>query len=310
MLSADHLAQLFTPAEIIAIVKQGILKEGAGKYRVPQRMHIEHEQMTYLLMPAIGERYFCSKLVSVIPANKARDLPIIQGTLILNDLATGAVLEYMDAPMITALRTAAVGAIGLERIAETSTSQLGLIGCGLQGYWQSLFAHAVRPIRRIYAYSKTRSSFENYKARMQQSHPKTSIIWCENADEVVRNAELIYTCTNARSPLFSNDAALVANKSFISIGSFRKDMQELPDVVYQQADRVLVDTITAQSEVGDLINPLRAGYITVEQLVTLADALTMPLTEWQGKQLVFKSVGMAAFDLALAVAVYEESQLK
>ncbi|MEM9887228.1 MAG: ornithine cyclodeaminase family protein [Bacteroidota bacterium] len=308
MISAIQLQQLFTPTEIIGILKKGIRAYGAGEYYIPQRMHLEQEDMTYLLMPAISQRFFCTKLVSVIPKNKEKNLPIIQGVLVLNERATGAVRATMEAPMITALRTAAVGAIGLELISLPNTQKIGVIGCGVQGFWQSVFAQAIRPVRQIYAHSKTYASFEAYQSKLNAQYPDLEVIWCERAEVVVQAAEVIYACTNANTPLFPNEESLVKNKQFISVGSFQKDMQELPDVVYQQADLVLLDTMTAKEEVGDIIFPLQKGILKEDQLLSLSSALNLPEGNLQKKTIVFKSVGMAAFDLALAVAVYEKKQ--
>jgi ornithine cyclodeaminase/alanine dehydrogenase-like protein (mu-crystallin family) len=81
-------------------------------------------------------------------------------------------------------------------------------------------------------------------------------------------------------------------------------MQELPDAVYQQAHQLIIDTPTALQEVGDVINVLDKCLIGKDQIITLGSLLMNAASYQEGSSSVFKSVGMAAFDLALAEAVY------
>ena len=141
---------------------------------------------------------------------------------------------------------------------------------------------------------------------MNQRIPDLDLVVCSNADEVVRQSEVIYTCTNSTLPVISNDPELVRSKNFISIGSYRKDMQELPAAVYKQSRRIFLDTVHAKTEVGDIINALMNSWVLKESIKSLDQLYLMEENDVRPTdQYVFKSVGMAAFDLALSAAVYE-----
>ncbi len=305
-LSAETIESILTPAEIIKAVKQGIIKCESGVYDVPTRMHLERPNITNLVMPAVGERFFCTKLVSVVPSNPQRNLPIILGTVVLSKMETGETLALMDAPMVTALRTAAVGALGLDLISPKKTTKIGIIGLGVQGIWQTVFACAVRNVKTIYCYSRTKARFEFYKKKVLEKCPQLEIIWCETSNEVVLKSEVIYGCTTSAKPIFSANENLIKNKRFISVGSFQKDMQEFPDSVYKNADLLLIDSAAATHEVGDVINAIEQGFVTGNQVFTIGKLYTKERTIASFQNVVFKSVGMAAFDLALASAVYEK----
>ena len=131
-ISAKVLQSMFSPKEVIQIVTNGILDFAHGNYRIPDRSHIHRGESTNLIMPAFGKDYFCTKLISVDPQNHKINLPVISGILILNKDQTGETLVTMDAPMITALRTAAVGSIGLNLIRPQELQHLGIIGLGVQ----------------------------------------------------------------------------------------------------------------------------------------------------------------------------------
>jgi len=305
-LSADFLENILSPSEIIAEVKAGIIKFESGLYDVPTRLHLESKGITNLVMPATGEHYFCTKLVSVVPTNPQRNLPLILGTVVLSKMETGETVALMDAPMITALRTAAVGALGLNLITDKTIESIGIIGLGVQGIWQTIFANAVRPIKQVYCAARTKTKFDFYKKKVLEKCPHLEIHWCASADEVVRQSNAIYACTTAPTPVFSNEEELIKNKRFISVGSFQKDMQELPDVVYQNAAILLIDSPAATHEVGDVINAVKNGFVEKEQVFTIGKIFTGERTIQSAQNVVFKSVGMAAFDLALAAAVYEK----
>jgi len=86
-------------------------------------------------------------------------------------------------------------------------------------------------------------------------------------------------------------------------------MQELPDLVYKEADALIIDADTAITEVGDVINTIQNNWIPASSIYTLADILNDKVDIQDYKNIVFKSVGMAAFDLALVIASYERKIL-
>ena len=306
-LSAPMIEPLLTPLEIIEVVKKGLLHIESGLYQVPQRMHLTGAGINYLVMPAMGKHYFCTKLVSVVPANASRKLPLIQGSILLGKMETGESIALLDAPMITALRTAAIGALGLDLIAPKGIEKIGIIGLGVQGLWQTIFACAVRKIKQVYCFSRTKEKFEAYQKKVLEKCPHLILTWCENSEAVVRASELIYTCTTSSQPVFFALASAIKNKRFISVGSFLKDMQELPDAVYQNAAILLVDTIAAKKEVGDVINAIEKKWLQEDQVFSVGKILTKERKIEREQNIVFKSVGMAAFDLALASAIYEKA---
>jgi ornithine cyclodeaminase/alanine dehydrogenase-like protein (mu-crystallin family) len=115
---------------------------------------------------------------------------------------------------------------------------------------------------------------------------------------------VIIAATTSRTPLFDVSADLVTGKLFISIGSFRPDMQEFPNTVAKTADEIFVDTLFAARESGDLAVPLKDHAIEMEKIREFAGLLEKN-TRTQSPTVFFKSVGMALFDLTVASAVYE-----
>ena len=65
--------------EVMQSVRSGIIQAENGVFHIPERMHLSYHSGTYLVMPAMGEDYYCTKLVSVTPDNAKREEPVING---------------------------------------------------------------------------------------------------------------------------------------------------------------------------------------------------------------------------------------
>lgn len=146
VLSEDDLIGLLPPLQIVAAVEAALRAQEAGHVVAPKRLHVQWDNNTLLTMPAAAEGGLGVKIVSVVPGNAARDLPVTNGIMILNDSETGVPLAIMNAAALTAQRTGAVGALGVKYLTPQETLSAGIVGCGVQGAWQAIFACVVRPI--------------------------------------------------------------------------------------------------------------------------------------------------------------------
>src|SRR5262249_1330118 len=156
---------------------------------VPARQHVKWAHGTLLTMPAIAAGALAVKLVSVVPGNAGRQLPVTNGILILGDADTGLPAAIMDAAALTAMRTAAVGALGVKYLAPATVASLGVVGAGVQGAWQAISACAVRPIRAIFALRRTPAAFDRFRATLAAYAPGVSVIACDSVSELLSRTE-------------------------------------------------------------------------------------------------------------------------
>ncbi len=125
-----------------------------GNFHMPDRMHVDRPEGTILYMPCFSEDISGTKIVSTFPGNQEFGLPTIQGTMILNSAKTGVPIAIMDGAMVTAYRTGAVGGVGIRYTTRKDCKSLGLIGTGVQGYYQVIYACHARPIQKITLYNR------------------------------------------------------------------------------------------------------------------------------------------------------------
>lgn len=270
---------------------------------------------TLLLMPAwsasapgaaTAGRYLGIKAVSVFPGNGKRNLPAVQGAYLLLSAETGEPLALMDAPRLTAWRTAAASALASRHLSRDDASRHLLIGAGALGAYLVRAHASVRPIREVMVWNRTRSGAERLAATLSAGGRTVAVV--DNLEQAVRNADIITTATISTTPLVQG-AWLRPGTHLDCVGAYRPDMRETDDEVVRRA-RIWVDTRAGGfAEAGDIVLPIAAGVIGKEKvegdLHELA-AGTAPVRASGDDITMFKSVGASIEDLAAAIAVYEK----
>jgi ornithine cyclodeaminase/alanine dehydrogenase-like protein (mu-crystallin family) len=288
----------------VIAMEQALIDTATGVVEVPLRTHIDRGPNTLLLMPCFGEEYFSTKLVSVFPKNHLKKEPVIYGSVVLNDGQTGKPLAVLDGSKLTAMRTAAVGAVGIKYLALADASRLGIIGLGIQGFHQALFACQQRPIRQLRIIDHSKEIMARFTKSFNAYYPEIEVIQCLTSSDLCQASEIIITATGSHNPVVPGSGEWWKGKTMIGIGSYKPDMKEYPAEIFQDVKQVFVDTLHANAESGDLMDPLRKGLIKEKDVVPVAN-LILQKSEAIGESRFFKSVGMAAFDLYGAKLVYE-----
>ena len=288
----------------VAAMEQAFIDTAQGVVEVPQRVHIDHGPNTLLLMPCFGSTYFSTKLVSVFPNNLLKKEPMIYGSVLLNDGQTGRPLAVMDGSKLTAMRTAAVGAVGIKYLASEKASNLGVVGLGIQGFHQALFACQQRSIRTLRIMDHSSEVMARFTERFNAFYPEIKVIPCNSAEELCKASDIIITATGSHKHVVPAHGGWWKGKTIVGIGSYKPDMREFPDQIFVDLEQVFVDTPVALEETGDLVEPLKMGLIDEAQIFPLWD-LILDRVKPSGETRFFKSVGMAAFDLYGAKLVFE-----
>ncbi len=123
--------------------------------------------------------------------NPARGLPSIQGIYVLCEDAGGKMVALIDARWLTAIRTAAVGALFARRYARAGAATVGILGCGAQGRLQlQAFKEAVPSVARARAFDTSPEEAQKYLREMSGRHGvKIEIVASPGA--AVRGADIV-----------------------------------------------------------------------------------------------------------------------
>ena len=121
------------------------------------------------------------------------------------------------------------------------------------------------------------------------------------------NSDVIITVTNTKTPLFPDEASLFKGKHFVGIGSYKPEMREYPETFFKQLEKIYIDTEHAFKETGDLITPIKQGWIKKEQVISIAKAIENSQKINKSDTSFFKSVGMALFDVVTTDLIYRKA---
>jgi ornithine cyclodeaminase/alanine dehydrogenase-like protein (mu-crystallin family) len=306
-LSNSDILRLLNLPLIIAAVEEGALAIQAPQTVLPVRQHLHWDGSTLLIMPARTNQAVGVKLVSVTPGNAERGIPITNGSMLLNDAVTGQPLCIMNAAQLTAVRTGAISALSIRWMTPETLSSLGIVGCGAQGAWQAICACAVRPIEEVFYCSRSFQGELQFTETVRRYAPSVRLTSCPNAADLLSKTSLVIAATTSPDPVLPDQPALLRGKHFISIGSYKPTMQELPMSVYRLAGQLVIDSDAAREEVGDVMNPMSAGILQNEDIYHLSEVVTGRRTIDARKTTVFKCVGLAIYDLFVAQTLYREA---
>lgn len=297
--TAEDLRNAISMPEAISAVRQAFIGLVGGDFEQPTRTVLRDGQ--FLVMSA-HHRPSASAMVKTLSLNFER-VPAITGTVVWTNTASLHRI-VADAASITALRTGAIVGVATDLLAQSDAGRMVLIGAGGQAADQIRGVHAVRPLRSLTLVDSSPGRAEALLDNMScelagvDAQVSTSIV------DAVSDTDIVCCATPSAVPLFSA-GDLPSQVHVNAIGAFRPTMRELPADLLAQATIVVDELDAVLEESGEVIDALAAGVISNTDLVTLGSALRSGLAAPQ-KRTVFKTVGVAVQDWAIAHALAEK----
>lgn len=313
LLSKEDIRQVFTMRDAIEANKQAFRLLVEGKCNAPLRTNIQAPKQDgcFLFMPAYAEEMDTAslKIVNVFPHNVEKGLPALPAQVMLIDGKTGVIKSLMDGIYVTQIRTGAASGAAFDILAKKECKVGALIGTGGQGAAQLEAMLEARELEEVRVcglhYGRTEAFVERMQKEMERYNAR--IIPVKSSDEAIEDADLIITATPAEKPVF--DGTKVKKGATVScIGSYQHHMQEMDPVILTRASKIYFDSEEAVlSEAGDILIPLEDGTIAKEDFTgDLGNVIKGKVSGRENDEeiIVFKSVGVAAQDLAAAREIY------
>jgi ornithine cyclodeaminase/alanine dehydrogenase-like protein (mu-crystallin family) len=313
--SAEDLARLAPHGEIVEALREAF----GARYVAPLRHHHDIARgrlpaATYLLMPAWSdmsdgseggdEGFIGLKTVLVVPDNPGRGVPTVQATYQLFSGLTGSLLALLDGTELTLRRTACASALGASYLARADSARMVIVGAGALAPHMVRAHAAVRPIRNVAVWSRTRANAEALAERLSQEGFEAHVP--DSLETAVGEADIV-SCATTSSEAVVLGKWLKPGVHVDLVGAFRPTMREVDGAAVANA-RVFVDTREgALSEGGDLIQAIAEGAFKAEDVqAELTELVTgaHPGRTAADEITLFKSCGTALEDLAAAIMVY------
>ncbi len=215
----------------------------------------------------------------------------------------GETVAVIEADRLGRLRTGAASGVAARHLAKTDARSLGVIGCGWQAESQVACIRAAVPtIEEIVAYCRTPKRLAEFCKRVG-AEPGES-----HRDAAVQ--DVVVTATSSPDPVLRgewlNPGTLVC-----AMGANRRSSRELDNVVLERAAFVCCDSREqAREESGDLIEPIEQGILDWLEVHELQEVVAGELDGRQSDTdiVLFKSNGIAAWDIAIAAVAVERAR--
>lgn len=238
---------------LMGIIHQCYIDYSDEKYIVPPVGHLPLPNGELHIKYGISDaqKYSAIKIASGSYTNKDIGLPNSYGCIMLINPNTGfAEFMLQDEGILTDHRTAAGGAvIAKMMVGENVDRVFGVVGCGIQGYFQSVYTCHALGTSRVLAYD---IKPENIEALSQQlAKHDIDVIPCESIKVLCESCDVITTVTPAKSG-YIKYGWLKPNVHINAFGSDTPGKQELTDEVLKNAALILADSVTQCSNQGEL----------------------------------------------------------
>jgi ornithine cyclodeaminase/alanine dehydrogenase len=300
--------------EAIKVVEDSFRQLSLGNVRMPTRTStpIPSHNGLLLSMPAYvgGETdALGEKVVTIYPENPSKQgLPTVLGLLQLLDAKTGNCISIMEAGALTAIRTGAASAVATKYLTEEDSRSMALFGVGGQARTQLEAISLIRKIEQVKVYAPRTEHVKAFCERVAQDLD-AKLIPAENPRQAIEGCDIIVCATSSQTPVF-NGEWLRPGMHINGIGSHTARARELDTVTILRGKLVVDSVESALAEAGDVIIPLTEGAISRDHILAeLGEIVSGRKSGRTSDQdiTIFKSVGLAAQDIACGKKVYDEA---
>lgn len=300
-LGFEALQGVLPMTEAITLLERAFANEAAGQVKMSPKFVTDFTggSMRILFAADSGSGYCAIKAYHNIQGAGVRYV------VSLYRLKDGELLALLDGRHITDLRTGAASGVIARKVAVESPVTVGLIGSGHQAATQLEALAAVYSIKSASVYSPTAANREDFARRMSArlGFPVSPVA---SAQAAVQGHRVVAAASSARGaePVLRGEW-LGSCRLLCAVGNTRAQFAEVDVRCFQDARLVVVDSIHALQEAGELKQAIAAGALPESKRATLGQIVTGSVNVPVAGLIVFKSVGTALQDLALAARYYE-----
>ncbi len=300
-ISESEVKRVFTMPRAIEAVDVISKRQAAGEVLVHPRRRFE--------LP--GGSFFHHMAAADIPGGlvATKQYTYVGGKLrflvCLFSMETGDLLALIEADTMGQMRTGAASGVATKYLAREDASTAGIIGTGGQARTQLEAVASVRRLSSVKVFGRDAQRREKFAEEMS-ALLEIPVKAVTSAAEATSDAAIICTATTTSQPVV-NGENISPGTHINAIGANHIRKRELDTATVAKCDKIYVDSIEqSRQEAGDLVLGFaghQQRWDTVRELSSLVAGICPGRTE--GSQItLFKSNGIAAWDLAAAACVY------
>jgi len=303
-ISESEVTTLLTMPMAVAAVEEISRKQGSGEVVLHARRRFEFSEgrfFHYMAAADHGADRVATKQYTYVNGK-------LKFVVSLYSMESGDLLALIEGDKLSQLRTGAASGVATKYLARGNAKKVAIIGSGWQAQAQLEAVAAVRKVESVAVYGRNAERREKFAKEITAklgfpAHAKAS------SAEAVRGADIVSVATTSSKPvLFGEDLAAGMHVNAIGANHMRK--RELDDAAVLKADVVFVDSMEqSKQEAGDLVLGFASDQKRWERVAELSQLVAGKAAGRNSDSQVtlFKSNGIAAWDLAVAMRVYTEA---
>lgn len=304
LLNEDEVRQVLTMEMALEAVENGLRKMALDEAQnVPRaRTQTDHAMQHVMSASAKSLGYMGYKAYTTSRKSQQFHVGLFDGK-------SGALLSLMQADYLGQVRTGAASGVATQLMARPDASEVGLFGSGKQARTQLIAICKVRRIRRVQVYSPSEERRTRFAAELMEVC-QTEVAPVPRPELAAEDKDIIVTATSSREPVL-NGHWIAEGTHINAVGSNFLGKAELDTVTLRRAESIVVDSKDqARIEAGDFVQSLEEGSIHWSDIHELGHVIVGRYTGRAHPQdvTVFKSLGIALEDVAVAGKVFEKAQ--
>jgi ornithine cyclodeaminase/alanine dehydrogenase-like protein (mu-crystallin family) len=212
----------------------------------------------------------------------------------------------MEADALGQIRTGAATGLATRLMANADAQDATLFGAGWQAETQLLAMDTVRELKQVQIVNRKPDRREAFIRKMQPL-VRARLVGADSAENAVRSSRVVTTMTSSREPVVKG-VWLETGTHVNAAGGNLLLRRELDDDAVLRANHVVVDSVEqARIEAGEFIGPIETGRRHWQDFAELKDVVAgvKPGRTSASDITLFKSLGLALEDVAIAKLVYE-----
>jgi alanine dehydrogenase len=310
ILKESEVRSLLTMKDGIRIVEEGFAQYARGRTTLAPRlvMKLTGDAGTFRIMAAIVPDMGGFGLKTLTGTPGKRNPESTYFAMLYFDVATGALLAVIPATFITGIRTGAASGVATRYLAREDAKTVGLLGAGFQGRNQIAAIREVRAVERVKIFDVVEAPARALAKELEAEGIKAIV--AGSPEETVRGSDVIASATTASEPPIKGEW-LEAGCHVNAVGANAPTKREVDAEAFARA-RVIVDfEEQVLQEAGDIMSAIESGSFAKEHIhAELGDVVIGKKKGRESRDQVtlFKSVGVAIEDVAVAAWVYQEAK--
>ncbi len=165
-----------------------------------------------------------------------------------------------------------------------------------------------KKLEKCKVYDVVRAASESFKAELEKELGIVVEI-VDSIDELYAESDILVAASTSTTPVFDGNK-IKEGTHVSSIGAHAPKSRELDEILIKKANLLTAGMASAcLAEAGDYMIPISEGIIKPEKIVSIGDIITGKVKGRTAPSeiTVFKSVGIAAQDVAVAKLVYDRA---